>query len=187
MKRVLLIGIILAILILAMPQGVLAATKTPTVIVNAGYAGADLTCTPSTTIGSGTGLSAWDLTKTSGNNNFRSNALSIAIESTRTYHITAQDNKGATNEGLMTASDTAGLHVLANPFQMQMGGTGGARGSAADIIRTGSPLAAKEVVTGLPAKFTFQSDVWQQIADTDWSSTSPYSITILFTCSNDWS
>jgi hypothetical protein len=186
MKRVLLLGIILAIFILAMPQGVSASTLTPqNVIVNAGYAGADLKCTPATTIGTGSGQSVWTLTKAL-NPNQKTGALTFDIESTRAYTITAQDQKAPTNEGYMTVSD-GGTRVLANTFDMQMGGVNNVMGSRANIIRTGTPPSSpKLVVGGPPVKTILSSDVWQPIADSDWSSTSPYSITVVFTCSSDW-
>jgi hypothetical protein len=184
MKRVLLIGIVLAICILAMPQGVLATTLTgKNVNVDAKYAGADITCTPASTVGSGSS-STWVLTKAN-NPNLKTGGITVGLETTRSYTITAYDSKGLTNEGKMTATDGAGAHVLANAFQMQMGGTGGVLGAAADIIET-TPGTPKLFVSGPPSKPTLSSSIWQNIADTDWSSATPYSITIVFTCSNDY-
>jgi hypothetical protein len=92
MKKLLLIGMILAILILAMPQGVMAADDDAVVTATV----ADVSVVNVAPV------AAWELDR--GTANLNTDAISVTVDSTSPWGLTVQDTK-ETNAGFMVGND----------------------------------------------------------------------------------
>jgi hypothetical protein len=167
MKKLLLIGIVLAICILAMPQGVLAATETSPVTVNALYAGNPLAFAAAEDVASGGW--AWNLLVN--NDNYKSPALKFTVTSSSNWNVLAT----ATDGGFMKGS----LGTLKQPFQMEVnqGGTATTVGSGLTVLHDYGPVAPNTI---------YKSAIWQSVGNDDFGSTTGYAITLTFTCTSDF-
>jgi hypothetical protein len=168
MKKLLLIGMILAICILAFPQGVSAATDAPvTVSANVNQI---LSCTA-------TGLGAQTLTR--GSLNEVNPFFTLGVVSTNNWQLTALDTStDATSRGHMVPTSghvpTVATFLVA-PFGV---GTTTAGGYAA----LPGPVT---VATGLGNTAGITRGMTQTVGDTDWALTSgQYQIVVQFTCTN---
>jgi len=172
MKKVLLIGLILAILLLAFPQGVMAIDKTDPVTVNAAYAGGDLVFTADTVAAK----FPWNLAEVGENlGNKNTDALVFTVDSPLIWHIDATDAATVpATEGYMV-STTNPLHSLANYFKIANEG-----GTMIDLS------ISKEIENGVPSdNAAFYKTIDQAVVQSDFAMES-YSITITFTCANAW-
>ena len=184
MKRILLFGMILAICILAMPQGVLATVITPGgVVVDAKYAGSALTFTADKYVTGHTGVQAssppafptwpWALSENAAAAtapfNLQANALHFTVDSTLNWDVSAS----GTDNGYMRS--TAAKPLLDNPFQIKNEG--------GSWVATPNNGAAIE--DGVPADTEFWKDIDQKVVQADYSA-GAYSITETFTCTNLW-
>jgi len=160
MKKVLLIGLILAILLLAFPQGVsaavdsaeVAATMEPVSEVIATFAG------------------GWNLER--GTANLFANAISVTVDSNSPWGLTAQDLKAA-NPGFMVGSDPA-LTPLKTGFKFHTYGAGVIKDSQT-LYGAGQAGQVKNTAT----PYTYNVD--QDVLFNDNSAFDPYTITITFT------
>jgi hypothetical protein len=178
MKKLLFIGLILAICILAMPQGVMAAqtnTADP-VIVNAEYLAAPL----GFTAGLATEGFVWDLIKADeGGANLRSGEdapLTFTVNSAGTWTVTVTDSDLYADSDGYLYSPTAMVHTLANSFKIANDGDTG----MIDII--GGDVT---IQTGSPEDTAFNKAIDQAVVQADYAA-DDYSITLTFTCTNDW-
>jgi hypothetical protein len=180
MKRVLIIGFILAILILAMPQGVLADTKTSGVTVNANIQNVlDFTAT------NGGGSEGWTMTR--GTTNTITNGVGFDVKSSAPWSITVAESTTPplptpTNNGLMKESDgTAyinGGKFLPSPFEIQR-----TDDTYQSLLET-SP-AQKLVENDVANNYIFSKGIRQAVALTDTelpAATRHYAIALTFTC-----
>jgi hypothetical protein len=172
MKKLLLIGLILAILLFAFPQGVMAVDKTSPVTINAVY-NVPLAFEAKQIAPTG----PWNLK--AGDLNFVDNALQFNVTAASIWAVTATDTTGANPyAGHTVGYMTGDAHDLQNAWLMQREGTGVGQ----TII--GSPT----VLSGgqWPVLRTFYSDMWQQVTNTDFGSPNPYHMIITFTCSAEF-
>jgi hypothetical protein len=171
MKKVLLIGLILAILLLAFPQGVMAAEKDKEVEINAAYAGGELSFDAYLTAGVEFN---WALVEALvGGANARSAALTFTLDSPLDWTVNAADAAGVSDtEGHMISSSTD--YVLANHFLID-------NEAGTPIAIVGNP----EIEVGVPETTGFTKDIDQPVIQKDYAA-DDYQITITFTCSNAW-
>jgi hypothetical protein len=173
MKRVLLIGFILAILILAMPQGVLALTQGSNVDVKAIFA-PPLTFSASSA--STSGSVTWNLGR--GSDNLYPSGLSFTIGAAAPWDITASHTPtGSFTKGHMSGA----THQLAAPFQMTLGRNVGVAAPSAGTmgdLTSGTPIVISSEV---PRATTYNSNMWQTVTGDDWGEQLGYSMTIVFT------
>jgi hypothetical protein len=164
MKRVLLLGIVLAIFILAMPQGVLAITN-PAVPVTANVADV-LECTAD----GGSSTAAWALVRGQDNVLSGSNGITLTVNSTFDWNLIAQDLTGSGTVGHMY--DSGVLKFLNQPFMIE------------DDASTMTSLAGTvDIESGPPqAETTYTHDISQEVEFADYSGDG-YTITVTFTCS----
>ena len=164
MKRVLLLGIILAIFILAMPQGVLAATN-PTVPVTANVEDV-LECTAD----GGDSTGAWALIRGQDNVLAGSEGMTLTVNSTFDWDLVASDESTTTTTGYMY--DSGVDKYLNNPFKIEGIDTTGMRPLTSDVsLESGSPQELN----------TYYHDISQEVEFADYSGDS-YTITVTFTC-----
>jgi hypothetical protein len=173
MKKLLLIGLILAILLLAFPQGVMAAAPQD-VVVNANYQQTDVVFTADPAA-----PWSWTLLADDADSNLYPAALVFTVTSNADWTVSAEDTKTvAQNKGHMIEAGTGGSHFLKQLFEIQNPANNGfltLEGSGPVLIQSG--LAT---VTG------FNKDIRQSVltADRDYASSSGYTITVTFTCTN---
>ena len=176
MKKLLLIVFVLAILLLAFPQGVMAAPVPDAVTVNAVYENAQLTFTADTVASK----FPWTLIRDdmSGyNSNLNSGALTFTVDSRSPWTVTAEDTKTATlHKGHMIESGTSGSHWLAQRFQI--------RDTTNTYYLDGA--SAIQIQTGNPTDVAFTKDIAQPLlaADHDYAVSGGYEIIVTFTCGN---
>jgi|WetSurMetagenome_2_1015567.scaffolds.fasta_scaffold185791_2 hypothetical protein len=170
MKKVLLLGLILAILLLAFPQGVMAATGTPqNVPVNANVVSA-ISCTAS-------GPAQQALTR--GSNNELATAFTGTVISTNNWQLVATDQKTTptTEVGYMVPTTgfapSTGPKALVAPFAIQTSGA------------AYSPLTSPVTVAlGAAGSNPYTKGMQQPVGNDDWMlTTGTYQITIVFACS----
>ena len=167
MKKVLLIGFILVILLLAFPQGVSAFDAEPvTVTANVQQV---MQCTASTP----------DAQTFARGTNFVNDIFTLTVTSTNNWDLTADDAKSGTDTGHMvpvTPFTPADASALVNPFGIE---------TATEAVTkavSGDPFS---IDMGLGNKAGIARGLNQTIADTDWFLTAgSYQITITFTCTN---
>jgi hypothetical protein len=178
MKRVLLIGFILAILILAMPQGVLAGTTQPATVTATINPYLDLTIGPNPT--------SWAMasgsTVTPVVNNFYTDKsaypIALTVETNRNWEVRA-DNTVGTDKGFMKAAVTN--VALRSAMDITTADGGDPTGSWT-ALSNGNILIA----SGLrppTALVSFNRNLRQAVYSND-PPENPYSITITFTASN---
>ena len=181
MKRILLLGIVLAICILVMPQGVLANEITPDgVLVDASYAGSALTFTADKNTGEGAPSWPWALSENAADAdapwNLQDNALVFTVDSTLDWTVGAT----ASDDGYMRTETTTVKPLLNNPFMIAT--DDGLSMTDLELIDLETTTT---IETGIPADVGFSKDIDQKVVQADYSA-SDYKITLTFTCSNDW-
>jgi hypothetical protein len=180
MKKLLLIGLILAILILAMPQGVSAATVPQAPIVNANIVHTLGFTAPSP--------ATWVLDRgTSATDNYLSGSsagdpIVMTVDSATTWGVTAIDsNTGGTAGSQAHMKPTAGFAPatalpLVNALQVQTGAS-----AYTALPETGTTPVT--IQTGSQGVTTWNEDLKQTVALTDITlTTGTYQMTITFTC-----
>jgi hypothetical protein len=179
MKRVLLIGIILAILILAMPQGVLAVGPNAPlpVVVNAQY-GATSATTFDAVLHTVSGVWTWDLVTPSASDNLKSPAIDFTVNSLAIWDVTAYDSY-ATPAGRQKGFLHGDLGDLQNPVQMTSGG--GVTWNTLTTYTSGSPLTVYSGASKTSAQ-TWSENLKQPVTATDLASHSGYHTQITYTC-----
>jgi hypothetical protein len=183
MKKLLLIGLILAICILAMPQGVLAATATP--VVNANIAHTLVFTAPSPTqwiLGRGAAATINLLSDTANG----ADPIPIGVDSANKWDLKAIDANAGGIEGhqahMIPTSGFVPTYALPleNALEVQTGGWGGTptftalpeSGNAPVIIRSAQPSGV----------VSFTEDLKQTVALADYVlTTGTYQMTITFT------
>jgi hypothetical protein len=185
MKKLLLLGLILAILILAMPQGVSAATAPANPVVNANIAHTLVFTAPSP--------AAWVLDRgTVATDNYLSSTGSgtapivMTVDSANGWGVTAVDANILTGAGHMvpvTPFTPAEAGPLVNALQVMTAGPVGPTGTYT-ALPTASPFTPVTIRTGVSGVTTWNEDLKQTVALTDYSLTTggPYRMTITFTC-----
>jgi hypothetical protein len=173
MKKLLLILFVLAILLLAFPQGVMADPVNQPVIVNAQYTTAQLTFTANTV----ESKFPWTLVRSdvSGyNDNLNTDALVFTVDSNSPWTVVAADTSTA-HKGHMIEAGTAGSHFLASLFQI--------RDTNTYTLDGASPV---QIQTGNPVDVGFTKSIAQPllVESHDFASSAGYTITVTFTCSN---
>jgi hypothetical protein len=175
MKKLLLIVFVLAICVLAFPQGVMAETildpqeKT----IDATYGGSALEFLVDLNLGEG-----WVL-EVGGDNNLVDNALTFTVSSSHDWSVQADDIQENTpsTEGYMVGDEGPTRH-LTRPIQMQYNEDG-----AIDL--TGGPRNVLENYGPISPDTVYHSDLWQEVLASDYGTTlNPFTITIEFTCSS---
>jgi hypothetical protein len=156
MKKVLLIGFILAILLFAFPQGVMAADIPKSVTIDATYGNIPTTFTV--------------------DNNVQNWALAVGTtpyDTALTFHVTTLDNwqvtAAATDSGKMRGS----VGVLQTELAVNTPASGW----------TNFLTALQNSGTAKSTEQSWSQDLAQTVTTTDFGSTSGYHITITFTCS----
>jgi hypothetical protein len=181
MKKVLLIGFVLAICVLAFPQGVMALEKPVT--VDATFAVKTFQFDAVTNSAS---PAVWPWVLSVGPDNINNDALKFTVDSSRLWEITAYDyNYAATHHknGYMFGTDP---NSLINPFEMQVGGTGGVMDGRGTVI--GLPASPISILKGNPNvdPQIFYSDIWQKVQADDFGATDGYHITLYFVATESW-
>jgi hypothetical protein len=169
MKRVLLIGFILAICILAMPQGVLAIDRPVT--VNAVYTTAT-TFTVTGAITSG----VYDMGILTVSNNEKTDALLFTVNSLTDWTVTGLDTTVPTiKRGYMQGSYTDPAKSLQNSFEVTIpaGGWWNFVSTTPLAINSGGPKSSDQ---------TWLSSIRQIVTTTDYGSSSGYHIQTTYTC-----
>jgi hypothetical protein len=170
MKKVLLILFVLAICVLAFPQGVMAETTLPAqnVPIDATYGGSELAFLADLDLGDGWVLSA-------GSDNVAPDALTFTVSSSHAWSVSADDIKSNSdpNEGFMIGDEGP----FTTPIWMEFNQDGTQHNIIArpNVLSGYGPIAPDTVYT---------SDLWQRVLDSDFGSTNPYTITIAFTCTS---
>jgi len=163
MKKVLLIGFVLAILLLAFPQGVMAATTldSTTAVVSAGVTDyADIIAT----FNSG----GWTLNRSE---NPLANGINLTVDCSQHWAVTAADADPSNTKGYM--DNTNHNHSLATAFAIDTS-------TVQNAVLTGADLA---FVGGNPQPATLsQYDIAQFVTNLDDTAES-YDITVAFTLS----
>jgi hypothetical protein len=164
MKRVLLIGIILAILILAMPQGVSAATNTPLTILATVPQSIEFVPTWTATSWPLSFVSPGPTTTTD------SDALHFVVTSNAPWAVTAADTDATNTNGHMApyVGTAYGTPVLVNELKV---------GGIAHLTNTGI-LLHSDTATGVT---TFDEPLAQTLVSSD-SSVPGYRIVLTFNC-----
>ena len=183
MKKLLLIGLILAICILAMPQGVSAATASP--IVNANIVHTLVFTAPSP--------AAWVLDRGTGaTDNYLSSTgsgtapIAMSVDSANGWGVTAVDANTGANAGHMVPvspfTPTA-AGPLVNVLQVLTVGPVGPTGTYT-ALPTASPFTPVSIKTGTSGVTTWNEDLKQTVALADYALTTggPYRMTITLTC-----
>lgn len=161
MKRVLLLGMILAICILAMPQGVSAATADVTAniqtisILTAAY---EPTVNP------------WVLQRLNASENINANAINISVDCNTDWDVNVKDTK-TSNPGYMNS--TTSSKKLFDKFQLEEGqdaNTFATLTNTAWIIESGTPIP----------KTIYKQDIKQQVENVD-DAAEAYTITLTYT------
>jgi len=168
MKKLLLIGFVLAILLLAFPQGVLAAAP-KAVEVNASYGIASVTTFDAhlwDTMPTPWGLSVGDNT---------GNYMQFHLSTMDDWSVTGSDTSGSATTGYMVGSE----HSLKTPFQIYSTFNGGFR----DFTTPG--LKIKEGASST-ANQDWQEAIQQTVTNTDYASSTLYKIVLTFTCATDF-
>jgi hypothetical protein len=170
MKKVLLIGFVLAILLLAFPQGVMAAAPVP-VIVSATY-------TSTTVFTAATNATAFPWTLTVGPNS-NPYALEFGLETLDKWTVTGEDtslNRGtiAHHDGCMTGS----VAHLISYFEMDAG-SGYSTFATPLVIKAGN-------ANSIPHSQDWKADIRQYVLNTDYASSNGYEITLTFTCATSF-
>jgi|WetSurMetagenome_2_1015567.scaffolds.fasta_scaffold865654_1 hypothetical protein len=156
MKKILLLGFILAILLFAFPQGVLAATDSKGAEVTASVAD---TCIVTASFTEPTG--GWILERNAPN--ALSPGIHVTVDSSSPWGLVASDEKTGLTKGFMTS----GGSQLSTPFVFRTGGLA----TPQTLFPSGSPA---QPVTG------YDYDIGQPVTATDNSALS-YTITVTFT------
>jgi|WetSurMetagenome_2_1015567.scaffolds.fasta_scaffold110923_2 hypothetical protein len=166
MKKLLFFGLILAICILAMPQGVLAATSAPTVPIEATYLGTPLSFVAEKDL---TESGSWSWPLSVNNHNLKSPALRFIVGTSSEWDVVAT----ATDGGFMRGS----LGLLKQPIEMEVNNDNAAHaiGSGLTVLNGYGPVASGT---------HYYSDLWQQVNDDDYGAASGYAITLTFTCTS---
>jgi hypothetical protein len=157
MKKLLLFGLILAILILAMPQGVLAFGTSAT--VNANIEGV-MTCDANSNV------NPWALVRN--NVNSVNDGISYNVTSTTDWTMTAAD---ITNPLTGHMRDSTVSKNLINPFGIEKETGGQASLETAVQVKSGTPIT----------KTKFDANINQTVDYADYSGNA-YQIQIQFTC-----
>jgi hypothetical protein len=168
MKRVLLIGFILAICILAMPQGVLAAPAAQPVTINAAY-GSATTFSVYTDSGTGTTLNMGTLV--ANQDNIVDPALHFNVKSQSTWTVTGRDTSGHAYVGYMTGTQG---HLI-DALQMTT------KEDANWHDFTGASLTVNHGIPSASA-VPWTTALNQRVEDTDYGSTTPFAIQLTFDC-----
>jgi hypothetical protein len=175
MKRVLLIGFILAICILAMPQGVLAADYPKTIPVDAQYGLAtDFTVTPASTSG------VWNWNLQSGApfyDNHWTQALLFSVTTSYDWSVAVADTSSLGSGRHVYGFMEGNMHNLLYPFEMTLNAGRGAIKDSSNVKDNGHPSFSAQ---------TWYADFWQPVADNDYGSTTGYAITLTFTCTSEF-
>lgn len=178
MKRILLLGMILAICVLAFPQGVMAGDITPDgVVVDAAYEGSELVFTAEKYDPAEGGPTwPWALSENPTADtapwNLQEDALYFTVDSTLDWDLSASGS----DDGYMRTTTTTVKPLLDNAFLIKDEG---------DDAWVTTPTAGTEIETGVPADTAFWKDIDQKVVQADYSA-DDYSITLTFTCSNAW-
>jgi len=162
MKKVLLLGFILAILLLAFPQGVMAAGD-PTAEVTASIQSiADLNAAFSGT---------WVLQRLAPGltPNLNANNITVTVDCNNDWDVSVTDDK-STNKGYMTSASKK----LTDPFYVEVGD-----GKNAFNTLTGSSWIT-ESGSSQPIT-TYHYDVYQQVENGDDAAEGSYAITVTYT------
>jgi hypothetical protein len=169
MKKVLLLGLILAICILAMPQGALAADPVP-VIINAQYGSSFVTTFNAYTY-AGEG-SEWPWVLGVGDN---TNKIQFELNTLDDWTVTGSDTSGSSEKGFMKGSE----HFLTSAFQVYSESEGNLVTFESDNqeIKAGAASTADQ---------DWLADIHQTVVDTDYASSTPYTITLTFTCTTSF-
>jgi hypothetical protein len=161
MKKVLLIGLILAICILAMPQGVMAAlgdSAPATVTGNfASIAILKAQFNP--------GSPAWALSR--GSNNPLTGGINVSVDCNQPWQVNAADTDAAPDKGFMTS----GANRLATPFNLSISV------DAAWHNLVGGPV---QVATGFSQVYTnYDYNIRQEVTNADKAGS--YTIIVTYT------
>jgi len=176
MKKLLLLGLILAICVLAMPQGVLAATQSPVVNANIAHTLTFTATSPGTWTMGRTGGVATDNLLSTGS----TGPIPITVDSANKWEITAIDAKTGTNQGHMVPTGSpfapTWATALVNPLQVQTGTT-----TFTALPETGTTaVSIKSGTSGYYPSLT--EDLKQTVALSDYVLTSgTYQMTITLT------
>jgi hypothetical protein len=163
MKKVLLIGLILAICILAFPQGVMAAGSDTAEVTASIDSIADIVATFTAT--------PWALTRlaTGLTPNLNPNAITVTVDCNNDWDVTVADTK-VTDKGYMVSASKK----LTDPFYLEDGqGTG--------IFATLTGVAWITESGNSQPLTTYYYDVYQQVENVDDAAEGSYSITITYT------
>ena len=182
MKKVLLIGFILVILLLAFPQGVMAAPITPpVVVVNAQLPMQTFVFEVNLNPAAPPSGPTWPWILAANSDNLNPKAINLSVQSSRDWDINAWDNTPAVSPRLAGHMFANG-HPLLKGFEMQMGGTGGTLGTLTEFSTDATP--GQLILRGNPyiGTQTDHSDIRQTTQSADFGSTE-YKITLTFTCS----
>ncbi len=183
MRKILLLGFILAILLLAFPQGVLADVQSP--VVNANIVHTLVFTAPSP--------AAWVLDRgTAATDNYLSSAgsgtapIAMSVDSANGWGVTAVDANTGTGAGhLVPVSPFTPVAAgpLAAALQVMTAGPVGPTGTYTPLP-TASPFTPVPIRTGISGVTTWSEDLKQSVALSDYALTSggPYRMTITFTC-----
>ena len=174
MKRILLLGIILAILILAMPQGVLALSDAKTAIVNANVVQAlTFSVTPAGA------LTDWQLT--SGTTNDQADAVTFHVISTAGWDVKAADATTSGHPGHLVQWDGSTYPASAKfiAAAMKIGQLPAA--GMADLSASASPTLATHGAGTWDTDTTDLSQAVNLVGD-ERLQTNNYRIVITFTC-----
>jgi hypothetical protein len=169
MKRVLLLGFILAICILAFPQGVLAAPTAQPVIINANY-GTETSFSVSTDGGTGTTLNMGTLI--AGQDNTIDPALYFNVKSQSIWTVTGRDSTAQGKDGYMKGSQG----FLNNALKMTT------KEDANWHDFTGTSLTVNHGTPSASA-VPWTTALNQHVDDSDFGSSTPFGIQLTFDCS----
>jgi hypothetical protein len=173
MKKVLLILFVLAICMLAFPQGVMAADpiSPDPVLIEATYEGSELDFNVDLAPTEGWLLSVAG----NGNDNNWPDALTFTVSASHAWSVSADDIKADTdaNEGFMMGDEGP----LTTPIWMEInqGGSPNSIVSRPNVLEGYGPI---------PPDTIYTSDLWQRVLDSDFGSLNPFAITIRFTCTS---
>jgi hypothetical protein len=176
MKKLLLIGLILAICVLAFPQGVMALDDSVTVNANLPLQ----TFAFDASINTGVGPTwPWVLQPSTANTN--PGAINLTVVSSRQWDIAAWDANGNTAPRIAGHMFGDG-HTLTNAFEIQMGGTNGNLGSLGPITTfatPGNPILSGNPLVGSQSDY---ANIMQTTVAGDFGSPN-YAITLWFVAS----
>jgi|WetSurMetagenome_2_1015567.scaffolds.fasta_scaffold06643_4 hypothetical protein len=185
MKRVLLIGIVLAICILAMPQGVLAVapgTGVP-VVVDAAY-GASAATDFNAVIHQVSGIAwSWDLVAADPNLNLKSPAIDFTLSTLAPWSVTAYESYAPPATPYVGAKGHmhGDLADLQTPFEMTTAQSGGGWYDFTPYTSAASQLAVKSGTSSTSPQ-PWSENLRQAVTATDLASHGGYHTQLTFTC-----